>query len=173
MIRSIRACKTAAEERGVVAKECAILRNAFKESDPDYRHRNVAKLMFIHMLGYPTHFGQMECIKSIAAPSFPEKRIGYLGLMLLLDERQEVLMLVTNSMKKYAAVILNHSSCVLRSMFQLFLSMKNLTMDAHNSKSLSCSFKVQRSVTCQLGVFSAGLVYECILTGKRMIVVLL
>ncbi|XP_024366847.1 AP-1 complex subunit gamma-2 isoform X2 [Physcomitrium patens] len=99
MIRSIRACKTAAEERGVVAKECAILRNAFKESDPDYRHRNVAKLMFIHMLGYPTHFGQMECIKSIAAPSFPEKRIGYLGLMLLLDERQEVLMLVTNSMK--------------------------------------------------------------------------
>lgn len=101
MIRSIRACKTAAEERGVVAKECAVLRNAFKDNDQDYRHRNVAKLMFIHMLGYPTHFGQMECIKLIAAGSFPEKRIGYLGLMLLLDERQEVLMLVTNSLKKY------------------------------------------------------------------------
>jgi len=51
------------------------------------------------MLGYPTHFGQMECIKLIAASDFPEKRIGYLGLMLLLDERQEVLMLVTNSVK--------------------------------------------------------------------------
>ncbi|XP_024401001.1 AP-1 complex subunit gamma-2 [Physcomitrium patens] len=99
MIRSIRACKTAAEERSVVAKECALLRNAFKDNDQDYRHRNVAKLMFIHMLGYPTHFGQMECIKLIAAGSFPEKRIGYLGLMLLLDERQEVLMLVTNSLK--------------------------------------------------------------------------
>ena len=100
MIRNVRACKTAAEERAVIAKECANLRTAFKENDVDYRHRNVAKLMFIHMLGYPTHFGQMECLKLIASPGFPEKRIGYLGLMVLLDERQEVLMLVTNSLKK-------------------------------------------------------------------------
>ena len=55
--------------------------------------------MFMHMLGYPTHFGQMECVKLIAATGFPEKRIGYLGLMILLDERQEVTMLVTNSIK--------------------------------------------------------------------------
>lgn len=101
MIRAIRACKTAAEERAVVRKECAAIRAAISENDQDYRHRNIAKLMFIHMLGYPTHFGQMECLKLIASPGFPEKRIGYLGLMLLLDERQEVLMLVTNSIKQY------------------------------------------------------------------------
>eukprot|EP00271_Cylindrocystis_brebissonii_P016401 TRINITY_DN3990_c1_g1_i1.p1 TRINITY_DN3990_c1_g1~~TRINITY_DN3990_c1_g1_i1.p1 ORF type:complete len:916 (+),score=200.04 TRINITY_DN3990_c1_g1_i1:218-2965(+) len=106
MIRAVRACKTAAEERGVIAKECAALRNSFKDNEQDYRHRNVAKLMFIHMLGYPTHFGQMECLKLIASPGFPEKRIGYLGLMLLLDERQEVLMLVTNSLKND----LNHAN---------------------------------------------------------------
>uniref|UniRef100_A0A7N0UKA1 AP-1 complex subunit gamma n=1 Tax=Kalanchoe fedtschenkoi TaxID=63787 RepID=A0A7N0UKA1_KALFE len=106
MIRSIRACKTAAEERAVVRKECAAIRAAINENDPDYRHRNLAKLMFIHMLGYPTHFGQMECLKLIASAGFPEKRIGYLGLMLLLDERQEVLMLVTNSLKQD----LNHSN---------------------------------------------------------------
>lgn len=106
MIRAIRACKTAAEERGVVRKECAAIRASISENDQDYRHRNLAKLMFIHMLGYPTHFGQMECLKSIASAGFPEKRIGYLGLMLLLDERQEVLMLVTNSLKQD----LNHSN---------------------------------------------------------------
>ncbi|KAM6562159.1 hypothetical protein CsatB_022157 [Cannabis sativa] len=106
MIRAIRACKTAAEERAVVRKECAAIRASINENDNDYRHRNLAKLMFIHMLGYPTHFGQMECLKLIAAAGFPEKRIGYLGLMLLLDERQEVLMLVTNSLKQD----LNHSN---------------------------------------------------------------
>ncbi|KAJ9549300.1 hypothetical protein OSB04_021843 [Centaurea solstitialis] len=106
MIRAIRACKTAAEERAVVRKECASIRAAVSDNDQDYRHRNLAKLMFIHMLGYPTHFGQMECLKLIAAPGFPEKRIGYLGLMLLLDERQEVLMLVTNSLKQD----LNHTN---------------------------------------------------------------
>ncbi|GMP58053.1 hypothetical protein CsSME_00021867 [Camellia sinensis var. sinensis] len=106
MIRAIRACKTAAEERAVVRKECAAIRSAVSENDNEYRHRNLAKLMFIHMLGYPTHFGQMECLKLIASAGFPEKRIGYLGLMLLLDERQEVLMLVTNSLKQD----LNHTN---------------------------------------------------------------
>ena len=64
-----------------------------------WRCRNVAKLLYIHMLGYPAHFGQLECLKLIAGNKFLEKRIGYLGLMILLDERQEVLMLVENSLK--------------------------------------------------------------------------
>ena len=99
LIRAVRACKTAAEERGVISTECALIRTAIKEEDEKFRHRNVAKLMYIHMLGYPTHFGQMECLKLISAPGFPEKRIGYLALTLLLTEQTEVLTLVTNSLK--------------------------------------------------------------------------
>ena len=99
LIRAVRACKTAAEERAVISRENAMIRTSFKEDSP-YRHRNVAKLLYIHMLGYPTHHGQLEALKLIAGGNFPEKRIGYLGLMLLLDERQEVLMLVTNSLEK-------------------------------------------------------------------------
>ncbi len=57
----------------MIAKEAAALRQAFKEQDGSYRPRNVCKLLFMHMLGYPTHFGQMETLKLIASPGFPEK----------------------------------------------------------------------------------------------------
>jgi AP-1 complex subunit gamma-1 len=47
----------------------------------------------------------MECLKLISSPKFPDKRVGYLGLALLLDETVDVLTLVTNSLSND----LNHS----------------------------------------------------------------
>lgn len=51
LIRRVRACKTAAEERAVIANESALMRTAFKEGNEPNRARNVAKLLYMHMLG--------------------------------------------------------------------------------------------------------------------------
>ena len=57
-------------------------------------------IIFHNFLGYPAHWGQMACLELIASPKFTDKRIGYLAAMLLLDERQEVQMLMTNCLKQ-------------------------------------------------------------------------
>ena len=64
------------------------------------RRNNVAKLLYLFTLGERTHFGQIECLKLLASPHFADKRLGHLATSLLLDENQEVLTLVTNSLKK-------------------------------------------------------------------------
>ncbi|KAK5149961.1 hypothetical protein LTR04_006921 [Oleoguttula sp. CCFEE 6159] len=107
-IRNVRASKTIADERAVVQKESAAIRASFREESGDHnvRRNNVAKLLYLFTLGERTHFGQIECLKLLASPRFADKRLGYLGTMLLLDENQEVLTLVTNSLKND----LNHSN---------------------------------------------------------------
>ena len=99
LVLSVRGCKTAAEEREVITKECANIRDSFHNDSLTSRHRNVAKLLFISMMGYPTQFGQIECLKLIASKSFKEKRVGYLGLTQLLNEQDDVLLMVTNIMQ--------------------------------------------------------------------------
>ncbi|XP_077155422.1 AP-1 complex subunit gamma-like 2 isoform X2 [Ranitomeya variabilis] len=110
LIRAIRSVKTQNEEREVIQRECAEIRSSFRDEDSVYRGRSVAKLLYVHMLGYPAHFGQMECLKLIASPRFTDKRIGYLGAMMLLDERQDAHLLITNSMKRD----LEHCSAVVQ-----------------------------------------------------------
>lgn len=106
LIKGVRACKTLADERALLQKESAAIRTAFKDDDVYARYNNLSKLLYIHMLGYPAHFGQMECLKLVASPRFSDKRLGYLGIMLLLDENAQVLMLVTNGLKND----MNHSN---------------------------------------------------------------
>ncbi|XP_061791844.1 AP-1 complex subunit gamma-like 2 [Nerophis lumbriciformis] len=112
MIRAIRSARTQCEERGVIQRECAAIRAQFRQSDGDSRSHNLAKLLYVHMLGYPAHFGQMECVRMIASPRYSEKRVGYLGAMMLLDEKQDACLLITNSIKND----LSHSSQYVQSL---------------------------------------------------------
>lgn len=100
LIRAYRACTSRYEERALVKKEAAHIRDLFREGDKHFRRQNIAKLLFFHMNGYPTDFGVNECIKLCASSKFADKRIAYLGMTILVDETDQVLMLITNSLKQ-------------------------------------------------------------------------
>ena len=69
LVRRIRNCKTIQDERNTIQKECALIRTSFKEEEADLRARNVSKLLYIHMLGYPAHFGQVSSYVNIVSLS--------------------------------------------------------------------------------------------------------
>ncbi|CUM67765.1 uncharacterized protein PRCAT00005470001 [Priceomyces carsonii] len=99
-IKAVRKAKTIADEKAVVSKESAAIRTAFRDPNFDQTERriNISKLLYLYIIGEKTHFGQVECLKLLASPRFADKRLGYLATMLLLDENQEVLTLLTNSL---------------------------------------------------------------------------
>lgn len=99
-VKAVRKAKTIADERTVVRKESAAIRTLFRDPNLDQTTRriNISKLLYLYILGEKTHFGQVECLKLLVSPRFADKRLGYLLSMLLLDENQEVLTLLTNSL---------------------------------------------------------------------------
>lgn len=80
LIRKVRACKTAAEERAVIAKESAMIRTAIREEQAHFRHRNVAKLLFMHMLGTFWNLFVFAC----GADSNECRSLRYLSIALLI-----------------------------------------------------------------------------------------
>ncbi|KEG11361.1 AP-1 complex subunit gamma [Trypanosoma grayi] len=100
LISAVRQCKTSAEERALINRESALIREAFRENRPFLRTRNMLKLLYISMLGYPTEFGQVEVVSLLAQADYAGKRVGYLTLQMVLDENDEVLTLSENHMKK-------------------------------------------------------------------------
>ena len=99
-IKSVRNSKTVAAERAVIRKESAKIRSSFRDVsiDNEKRRKNLQKLIYLYILGEPTQFGQVECLKLLASPRFMDKRVGYLATMLILDESQDIVTLLTNSL---------------------------------------------------------------------------
>ena len=99
-IKRIRACKTLEEERSLCNKESAEIRNLKKDTAQKLAVRSMTKCMAMSLLGYQTEFIHMTCISLLASQNFTQKRLAYLGICMLLDEKSDILLLSSNIIKK-------------------------------------------------------------------------
>ncbi|KAJ1378785.1 Clathrin/coatomer adaptor, adaptin-like, N-terminal, partial [Sesbania bispinosa] len=87
---------------------------------PYEKKKHVSKMLHIYMLGSDVDFGHMEAVSLISAPKFPEKQVGYIVTLSLLNENHDFLRLVINTVRND---IINRNET-----FQcLALTMENMT----------------------------------------------
>ena len=98
-IKQVKDASSAEEERSIIATESSKIRNDFGQSQYNNLRENLTKLIFIHLLGYPSYFGQMACLQLISMQSYSDKRIGYLAMDLFLCDNNDLLLLTVNSVK--------------------------------------------------------------------------
>lgn len=113
-IRELRACKSAAAERTLIAKELATVHDGLRSSDTsnsknplviDWRWQSVAKLLYCAMYAPDmidaTAFAQIDIIAMCSdGPRIRDRRLGYLAASQLLDSAQKTLTLLTNTIKR-------------------------------------------------------------------------
>lgn len=99
-IKKTRKCKRKTEERIIVLKELAEIRTKIKKDCSDKKRKIlIEKLLYIHLIGFRTNFCQVECLKLAGCSEYYNKRIGYLGCSLLLNETEETFSLSVNLIK--------------------------------------------------------------------------
>jgi AP-2 complex subunit alpha len=64
------------------------------------KKKYVCKLLYIYILGHPLNFGHLEALSLLTSPRYSEKQIGYLAVTLLLNERNDLINLVVNSIRR-------------------------------------------------------------------------
>ncbi|KAJ1907562.1 AP-3 complex subunit delta, partial [Tieghemiomyces parasiticus] len=98
LIRGIRANKRS--EQTYITTCLDEIRAELKAKDSHVKYLAVAKLCYLHMLGYDGAWAAFPILEVMAAPKFAYKRCGYLAASLSFRQDTEILMLCTNLLRK-------------------------------------------------------------------------
>ena len=95
-------CRSKEEEKGRVTKELANIRKHFAQSTLNgyNRKKYVAKLLYIHLLGYSFEFGFTQMVELLTSNVFSEKQIGYITLGVYLNGNYELVSLLIEHIRK-------------------------------------------------------------------------
>lgn len=107
--------QTKEDEKGRVTKELANIKKNFgaKKMSGYDRKKYVAKLLYIHLLGYQFDFGYPQMTDLLTSSLFSEKQVGYITLGVLLNGNYELItMLIQYFLKEIGNIEHEPSQCL-------------------------------------------------------------
>ncbi|CAD1778697.1 similar to Saccharomyces cerevisiae YPR029C APL4 Gamma-adaptin, large subunit of the clathrin- associated protein (AP-1) complex [Maudiozyma barnettii] len=180
-IKDVRGAKTLADERSIITKQSAKIRTKLRDDhlSNEKKRVNIQKLLYLYILGEKTHFGQVESINLIASDNFVDKRLGYLATILLLDESQDLLTLLTNMLnndlqhpnKYIVALALNTLGCLSSTELarDLYPDVENILQTSNDPyllrKALQCNAKLIFKDRSLLEIFPLSIISSKLLAN--------
>ncbi|KAI8607696.1 adaptin N terminal region-domain-containing protein, partial [Chytriomyces sp. MP71] len=98
LIRGIRA--NASQEERYIRACLDEIRMEVKRTDLDVKANAIAKLFYLHMLGYDMNWAAFHIIEVMSSQTLAHKRVGYIAAAISFRQDTNVLMLCTNLIKK-------------------------------------------------------------------------
>jgi len=97
-IDAVRTAESLEQERFFISTEQAQIRAFMRNRDPALGPRVVSKLIALDIFGENVSWGQMEVITLMSHDVFSQKRVGYVGASVLLDDSADLAVLVTQTL---------------------------------------------------------------------------
>ena len=101
-ITDLRNCKNEGDEKMRINYELANIRmklKRYKSFDCYQRKKYLCKLVYMYLLGYKPDLGCNEAISLLSSNSYPEKKIGYLYISVLVSKDNELNNLINKSIE--------------------------------------------------------------------------
>eukprot|EP00727_Mastigamoeba_balamuthi_P006954 m51a1_g288 Adaptor protein complex 3 (AP-3), delta subunit (1226) ;mRNA; f:332502-337407 len=98
LVRGIRANKR--NEAAFISDQIQVIREELRQSNINKKANAILKLVYLQMLGYDMSWASFNVVEVMSCPKFTIKRIGYLAASQSFHDGTEVLMLITNLLKK-------------------------------------------------------------------------
>jgi len=99
-ISSVLMTQTIEEEKNIASNQLADIRTHIRNCDISEKPKLIAKMMFFHMRGENTSWGNMEIINLMNNERESYKRIGYIAASVILNDNNELITLMTHTILK-------------------------------------------------------------------------
>ncbi|MES1904501.1 MAG: AP-1 complex subunit gamma-1 [Paramarteilia canceri] len=100
LVDRIRLCSSKDEESSIVKAYLYKARTLLRQNKPSLQARLMKKILFLHTLGYPCNFADLECLNMIASNHISAKHMGYLAVSILMSSDSDKALLLCNSLQQ-------------------------------------------------------------------------